>query len=180
MAKKSAKSILPPERIERAILLIRGDKVLIDRDLAELYSVPTKAFNQAVQRNLERFPDDFMFQLTAKELADWRSHFVTSNPRAKMGLRRRPYAFTEQGVAMLSSVLRSERAVAVNIEIMRAFVRLRQMLATHADLARQLTDLERKYDSQFRVIFDAIRQLMTPPEAPKKPPIGFHAPRAKR
>jgi hypothetical protein len=180
MAKKSAKSLVPSERIERAILLIRGDKVLIDRDLAELYGVPTKVFNQAVQRNLERFPDDFMFQLTAEELANWRSHFVTSNPGAKMGLRRRPYAFTEQGVAMLSSVLRSERAVSVNIEIMRAFVRLRQMLATHADLARKLNDLEKKYDNQFRVVFDAIRQLMAPPETPKKPPIGFHAPRAKR
>ena len=116
-----------------------------------------------------------MFQLTKEELENWRSHFVTSNPAAKLGLRRRPYVFTEQGVAMLSSVLRSPRAVAVNIEIMRAFVRLRQMLASHADLARRLDELEKKYDSQFRAVFDAIRQLMVPPETPKKRRIGFHA-----
>jgi hypothetical protein len=127
------------------------------------------------RRSSQRKSDNFLFQLSAEELEDWRSHFVTSNPAAKMGLRRRPYVFTEQGVAMLSSVLRSPRAVAVNIEIMRAFVRLRQMLASHADLARRLDELENKYDHNFRVVFDAIRQLMTPSEAPKKPPIGFHS-----
>jgi hypothetical protein len=126
---------------------------------------------------LARFPDDFMFQLTREELEEWRSQFVTSNPGAKMGLRRPPYAFTEQGVAMLSSVLHSDRAVAVNVEIMRAFVRLREMLSSHAGLARRLDDLEKKYDSQFRAVFDAIRQLMIPPETPKRGRIGFHADR---
>jgi hypothetical protein len=177
MAKKLPKSLVPAERIEHSILLIRGHKVLVDAELADLYGVTTKAFNQAVKRNLERFPDDFMFQLSAEEFADLRSQFVTSSWG---GRRSRPYVFTEQGVSMLSSVLRSPRAVAVNIEIMRAFVRLRQMLASHADLARRLDELERKYDQNFRVVFDAIRQLMTPPEAPKKAPIGFHAGRAKR
>jgi hypothetical protein len=115
-----------------------------------------------------------MFQLTKVELENWRSHFVTSNPGAKMGLRRPPYAFTEQGVAMLSSVLRSKRAVSVNIEIMRAFVRLREILAGNAEMARRLDELEKKYDGQFRVVFDAIRQLMAPPPAPPKRAIGFH------
>ena len=114
---------MPAERLDQSILLIRGEKVILDVDLARLYGVPTKVFNQAVSRNLDRFPDDFMFQLSKEELEHWRSQIVTSNPRARMGLRRRPRAFTEQGVAMLSSVLRSEQAVQVNIEIMRAFVR---------------------------------------------------------
>jgi hypothetical protein len=148
--------------------------VLLDADLAELYGVQTKVFNQAVRRNLARFPEDLMFQLTKEELENWRSKIVTSNPNARMGLRRAPYAFTEQGVAMRSSVLHSERAVAVNIEIMRAFVRLRQMMALHADLARRLDELEKKYDAQFRVVFDAIRQMMTPPPAPSTARIGFH------
>jgi hypothetical protein len=173
--KKTAASLMPAERIERAILLIRGQKVLLDSELAILYGVETRDLNQAVKRNEKRFPEDFMFQLSAEEFMNWRSQIVISNPAAKMGLRRRPYAFTEQGVAMLSSVLRSDRAVAVNIEIMRTFVRLRQMLASHADLARRLDELEAKYDSQFRVVFDAIRQLMAPPDPPKKPRIGFHA-----
>lgn len=140
--KRTAASLVPVERIERIILLIRGQKVLLDRDLAELYDVPAKALNQAVKRNLNRFPEDFMFQLTKQELDNWRSQFVTSNPAAKMGVRRRPYAFTEQGVAMLSSVLRSERAIEVNIEIMRAFVRLRQLLSSHVELSRKLKALE--------------------------------------
>ena len=153
-------ALIPAERIERSILLIRGEKVLLDRDLADLYQVETRVLIQAVKRNIGRFPTDFMFQLSTKELERWRSQFVMSNHAAKMGLRRRPYAFTEQGVAMLSSVLHSERAVDVNIEIMRAFVRLRQMLASHEELARKLDALEKKYDAQFRVVFDAIRQLM--------------------
>jgi hypothetical protein len=178
MAKsRRSSSLIPAERIERSILLIRGQKVLLDSALAELYGVETKVLNQAVKRNLARFPDDFMFQLTREELEEWRSQFVTSNPGAKMGLRRPPYAFTEQGVAMLSSVLHSERAVAVNVEIMRAFVRLREMLSSHAGLARRLDDLEKKYDSQFRAVFDAIRQLMIPPETPKRGRIGFRADR---
>jgi hypothetical protein len=164
-------AIVPVEQIERAILLIRGQKVILDRDLAGLYGVETKQLKQAVKRNIERFPDDFMFQLTREELENWRSQFVTSKAD-KMGLRYSPMAFTEQGVAMLSSVLRSKRAVHVNIEIMRAFVRLRQMLDAHKDLRRKLATLEKKYDDQFKIVFEAIAELMTPPEkTPRK--IGF-------
>jgi hypothetical protein len=164
---------IPPERIEKKILLIRGHRVLLDMDLARLYGVETRALVQAVVRNSERFPDDFMFQLSREELESWRSQFVMSNPAAKMGLRRPPYAFTEQGVAMLSSVLRSSRAVAVNIQIMRAFVKIRRVLSTHKELARKLDDLEKQYDHQFAIVFDAIRQLMTPPPAVKKRRIGY-------
>ncbi|MGA9031910.1 MAG: ORF6N domain-containing protein [Sulfuricaulis sp.] len=168
------KSVIPLEQIEKRIILLRGQKVLLSTDLAELYGVETKVLVQAVKRNLDRFPDDFMFQLSPKELAVLRSQIVTSNEKSGRGGRRYPpYAFTEQGVAMLSSVLHSDRAVHVNIEIMRAFVRLRQMLASNADLARKLATLEKKYDAQFRVVFDAIRELMTPPEPKKKRPIGF-------
>jgi hypothetical protein len=152
-------------------LLIRGQKVILDRDLAELYGVETKQLKQAVKRNIERFPDDFMFQLTREELENWRSQFVTSKAD-KMGLRYPPMAFTEQGVAMLSSVLRSKRAVQVSIEIMRAFVCLRQMLDAHKDLRRKLAELEKKYDDQFKIVFEAIAELMAPPQkAPRK--IGF-------
>jgi hypothetical protein len=165
--------VIPAERIERSILLLRGQKVMLDRDLAELYGVETRVLVQAVKRNLRRFPADFMFQLSKQELENWRSQFVMSNPNTKMGLRRRPYAFTEQGVAMLSSVLHSDRAVDVNIAIMRAFVRLREMLATHADLARRLDELERKYDQQFAVVFQAIRELMKPPTGKAKE-MGYH------
>jgi hypothetical protein len=170
-------SLLPAERIEKAILLIRGHKVMLDRDLADLYGVPTKRLNEQVRRNYARFPKDFMFQLNNEEFQDWRSQFATSNPGTRMGLRRRPYAFTEQGVAMLSSVLNSERAIAVNIAIMRAFVKLREILSTHKDLARKLEEIERKlghHDEHFRVVFEAIRQLMIPPPEPdKKRRIGF-------
>ena len=163
--------IIPTERLERHIFLIRGEKVMLSTHLAQLYDVEPRALVQAVKRNLERFPEDFMFQLSATEFADLKSQIVTSSWG---GVRRAaPYAFTEQGVAMLSSVLRSERAVMVNIEIMRAFVRLRRMLATNADLARKLALLERRYDAQFKVVFDAIRELMTPPEPRRKRPIGF-------
>jgi hypothetical protein len=175
MSRKRASILIPAERIERSILVVRGQKVLLDFDLAALYGVPTKALVQAVKRNQRRFPADFMFQLDQEELEHWRSQFVTSNPGAKMGLRRPPYAFTEQGVAMLSSVLHSDRAIDVNVEIMRAFVRLREMLASHRDLAQRLEKLERKYDSQFRVVFDAIRELMRPPVGPPRQRIGFHA-----
>ena len=168
-------SLIPAERIERAILLIRGDKVMLDSDLAALYGVETKSLVRAVKRNLGRFPADFMFQLTMEEFERLRCQFGTSNPAQGRGGRRyAPYAFTEQGVAMLSSVLRSPRAVAANVEIMRAFVRLRQMLASHADLARKLDALEKKYDSQFKIVFDAIRQLTSPPEAKPRRKIGFH------
>jgi hypothetical protein len=153
------------ERIERSILLIRGHKVLLDADLAALYGVTTKRLNEQVRRNRSRFPDDFMFELASEEAESLRSQFATSK-RGRGGRRYAPYVFTEQGVAMLSTVLNSERAIQVNIEIMRAFVRLRHMLA------RKLADLEKKYDAQFKVVFDAIRQLMAPPD-PKKRKIGF-------
>lgn len=158
------------QRIEARILWIRGERVLLDADLAELYEVPTGALNQAVTRNLERFPADFMFRLNADEHRILKSQTVISN--AWGGRRSRPRAFTEQGVAMLSSVLRSPRAVRVNVEIMRAFVRLRKLLASHAELARQLAELEAKYDAQFRVVFDAIRALMATEAGPKRR-IGF-------
>jgi hypothetical protein len=164
------RALIPPERIERSILLIRGHKVMLSTDLAELYGVEARILVQAVKRNINRFPEDFMFQLSKEELSNLKSQIVISSWG---GLRRAaPYAFTEQGVAMLSSVLRSKRAVQVNIEIMRAFVRLRRILASHADLARKLDGLEKKYDAQFKVVFDAIRELMKPPES-KKRPIGF-------
>jgi hypothetical protein len=164
------KSLIPVERVENRILLIRGQKVILSTDLAELYSVEARVLVQAVKRNIDRFPQDFMFQLSREEFTHLKSQIVISSWG---GLRRAaPYAFTEQGVAMLSSVLRSKQAVQVNIEIMRAFVRLRRILASHADLARKLDALESKYDAQFKVVFDAIRQLMKPPE-PKRRPIGF-------
>jgi len=167
--------LVPSERIAHSILLLRGQKVLLDADLAELYGVETKVLVQAVKRNLERFPDDFMFQLDAEEFAALRSQSVTSNT-GRGGRRYAPYAFTEQGVAMLSSVLSSPQAIAVNIEIMRAFVRLREMLAGNKELAAKLGELERKlkgHDQAIAGILDAIRQLMAPPPAPKKRPIGF-------
>lgn len=161
----------PSGSIERSILLLRGHKILLDVHLAALYGVTTKRLNEQVRRNRSRFPADFMFQLNPEEVASLRSQTATSN-RGRGGRRYAPYAFTEQGVAMLSTVLNSERAIQVNIEIMRTFVRLRQMLASNAELARKLADLEKKYDAQFKVVFDAIRQLMAAPE-PKKRKIGF-------
>lgn len=160
--------IVVPETIERRILLIRGEKVMLDAHLAELYGVPTKRLNEQVRRNLKRFPDDFMFQLTKEESDALRSHFATLEKGRGRHRKYLPYVFTEQGVAMLSSVLNSERAIAVNVEIMRAFVRLREILSTHKDLALKLEELEKKYDQQFRVVFEAIRQLMTPPDPPKR------------
>jgi len=168
----SEPSLVPVERIERAILLIRGKKVMLDADLASLYGVETRVLVQAVRRNLGRFPADFMFQLSKEEVDFLRSQIVTLKRGRGQHSKYLPYAFTEQGVAMLSSVLRSPRAIQVNIEIMRAFVRLRQMLASHAELARKLDALEQKYDAQFKAVFDAIRQLMAPPE-PKRRPMGF-------
>ena len=166
---------LPDETIERRILLLRGQKVLLDADLAGLYGVTTKALNQAVKRNISRFPDDFMFRLTREETVELnRSQIVTGSQKHR-DPRYPPFAFTEQGVAMLSSVLRSERAVQVNIIIMRTFVRMREIFATHKDLARKIEELEKKHDDQFRVVFDAIRQLMAPPQQTKKRRIGFHA-----
>ena len=152
--------------IEGKIFLIRGHKVMLSIDLAELYNVETKVLTQAVKRNIERFPSDFMFQLTYREFTNLKSQIVTSSWG---GIRRAmPYAFTEQGVAMLSGILNSPRAIRVNIEIMRAFVRLRQMLISNVELARKLNALEKKYDAQFKVVFDAIRKLMMPPDKPRR------------
>lgn len=179
MTDKSSKEVsVPIELIERRIYLVRGHKVMLDADLAELYQVPTKAFNQAVKRNRDRFPADFMFQLSKEELENWRSQIVTSNPAAKMGLRRRPYVFTEHGVAMLSSVLRSKRAVQMNILIVRAFIRLREILATHKDLARAIEDIGRKQEEhgeQITAIIETINQLLLPEPVPPKRRIGFNA-----
>ena len=162
---------LPLRRIEQAILVIRGHRVMLSTDLAALYGVEPKVLVQAVKRNIERFPEDFMFQLTEDEHRILKSQIVTSSWG---GARRAlPYAFTEQGVAMLSSVLRSKRAVQVNVEVMRTFVRLRRILAENAGLARRLDELEKKYGVQFKAVFDAIRQLMQPPLAPKRHRIGF-------
>jgi hypothetical protein len=166
-----AKSLMPMDRIQRANIVVRAQRVILDRDLAHLYGVPTKALKQAVKRNAGRFPEDFMFVLSAREFADWRSQFVTSNAD-RIGLRYAPMAFTEHGVVMLSSVLNSQQAVRVNIEVVRAFVRLRRMLVSNADLARRLDDLEMRYDAQFKVVFDAIRALMAPPDKARRS-IGF-------
>jgi len=168
----SKTSIVPAERIEKAIVLLRGQKVMLDADLATLYGVETRVLVQAVKRNIERFPGDFMFQLNKEEADFLTSQNVTLKRGRGQHRKYLPYVFTEQGVAMLSSVLRSQRAIQVNIEIMRAFIRLRQMLASHADLARKLDALEKKYDAQFKEVFEAIRQLMAPPE-PKRRAIGF-------
>ena len=159
---EETQALMPAERIEFAILVVRGERVLLDEDIAALYGVETKALIRAMKRSLDRFPLDFMFQLTQEEVESLRCQFGTSKGRG--GRRYLPYAFTEQGVAMLSSVLRSERAVRVNIEIMRAFVRLRRVTTTQADLVRRLDELEQKYDGQFTVVFDALRQMMEPPE----------------
>ncbi len=164
-----------PQQVQNAIRLLRGLNVMLDADLAQLYGVETKALVRAVKRNRDRFPDDFMFQLSDEEFADLRRHSGTS--RSWGGRRYRPLAFTEQGVAMLSSVLRSPRAIAVNVEIMRAFVRLRRLLASHTELAKRLDEMEHRYEGQFRTVFDAIRQLMQSPE-PERRRIGFRAERA--
>jgi len=172
--KKTTTSLVPSERIERSILLIRGQKVMLDADLAELYGVETKNLVKAVKRNLERFPEDFMFQLSKEEFDNLRFQFGTSSQWG--GRRTPPYAFSEQGVAMLSSVLRSARAVEVNIEIMRAFVRLRELIASRKDIARKLKDLEKRvgeHDEHFQAVFQAIRQLMAPPPDKPKRRIGF-------
>ena len=165
-------SRLRAENIHQRILTIRGHRVMLDSDLAELYGVPTKVFNQAVQRNSERFPEDFMFQLSYEEADSLRSQIVTLKTERGKHRKYLPFAFTEQGVAMLSGVLRSQRAVQVNIAIMRAFVRMRRMLVSHVDLARKVDALERTYDAHFRVVFDAIRALMGPPKTPRRR-IGF-------
>jgi len=155
--------VVPMEMIEKKIYLIRGQKVMLDRDLASLYGVETRALNQAVRRNVDRFPADFMFSLTREEIRNLSQIVISS----KMKHAPSVLVFTEQGVAMLSSVLRSKRAVQANIAIMRTFVKLREMMASHKDLARKLEDLEKKYDGQFQVVFEAIRQLIAVEERPK-------------
>jgi hypothetical protein len=162
--------LVPIERIFDRIFLIRDIKVMLDRDLAELYGVETRVLKQAVRRNIKRFPNDFMFEMTYHELKDLRSQFVTSSWG---GVRYPPMAFTEQGVAMLSSVLRSDTAIQANIQIMRAFTRLRQMLNTHEDLRKKIENMEMKYDQQFKVVFDAIKQLIEPEDNTEKKKIGF-------
>ena len=177
-------AVVPVERIERAILSIRGEKVMLDSDLAELYGVETKRLNEQVRRNLARFPADFMFQLTPVEFDNLRSQIATSSSEYG-GRRYLPYVFTEHGALMLANVLNSERAAKTSVQVVRAFVRLRQMLASNAELARKLEALEKKYDRQFKIVFDGIRRLMSPPE-PKRREIGFHVkcdddkPKAKR
>ncbi len=193
MPAKNNKSVIPAELIEKTIFFIRGEKVMLDVDLAELYGVTTSRLIEAVKRNINRFPKDFMFQLTNKEAETLRSQFAISNEeesersqvvagfrsqivtsKGRGGRRYKPYVFTEQGIAMLSSVLNSERAISVNIEIMRTFVRLHQMISSHAELRRKLDALESKYDVQFRIVFDAIRELMAAPIPKSKQRIGFH------
>ncbi|MBI5142907.1 MAG: ORF6N domain-containing protein [Nitrospirae bacterium] len=182
-------NLFPAEMIERRIYLLRGCRVMLDEDLAAMYGVLTKVLNQAVKRNARRFPDDFMFQLNEQEAAEvaafrlqhasmafldggnLKSQIVTSSS-GHGGRRTAPFAFTEQGVAMLSGILNSDRAIDVNIAIMRAFVRLRLMIASNKELAQKLAEMDKKYDSQFKVVFDAIRQIMSPPEQ-KKRKIGF-------
>ena len=169
------KALIPIEIIERKIYLIRSQKVMLDSDIAELYGVKTFNLNKALKRNIDRFPQDFMFQLTKEEADSLRFQIGMSKSEGRGGRRYLPYAFTEQGVAMLSSVLRSERAIHVNVAIMRVFVKLREFLSTHKELAHKLVELERKierHDEEIKAIFDAIRQLMTPPQKAKRK-IGF-------
>lgn len=164
------KSLLPPESVINKILVIRNQKVILDRDLAVLYNVETRALKQAVRRNIKRFPKEFMFQLTKEEFHNWRSQTVMSKADEK-GLRYYPFAFTEQGVAMLSSVLKSERAIEVNILIMRAFVKLREIISTHKKVAEKLKELESKlkeHDDRIVQIIQVINQLIAPPEHPRR------------
>ena len=183
---------IPIERIDSRILLVRGHKVMLDADLAELYEVETRKLNQAVKRNRERFPADFMFSLTEQEVSDWRSQIVMSNPGARMGLRRAPFAFTEHGALMAATVLNSPRAVEMSLYVVRTFMRMREVLATHKELAAKLAALEQqtaalalKHDvlahntrAQFRQVMDTLRELMAQPE-PKRRPIGFVHPKEK-
>jgi len=177
MNKKQIDSLVPAERIERSILMIRGRKVMLDRDLASLYGVETRILNQAVSRNIKRFPPDFMFELNREEIMRISQTVISS---ADIKFSKKVRAYTEQGVAMLSSVLRSEQAVEINIAIMRTFVKLRQMLETHAKFAEKMEEMESKYDEQFRVVFEVLNELMAPPQ-PKRKKIGFSVrePRAK-
>jgi phage regulator Rha-like protein len=164
-------SLIPIERIEQKIYVIRGERVMLDSDLAQIYNVDTKMLNRAVKRNLDRFPEDFMFQLTAKEDESLRFQIGTSKT-GRGGRRYLPYVFTEHGAIMAANILNSSRAVEASVQVVRAFIKLRQILASNAELAKKLEALEKKYDAQFKVVFDAIRQLMMPPDKPKGN-IGF-------
>lgn len=166
-----AKNLTSQEIIQNMIFIIRGKKVMLDSDLANLYQVMTGRLNEQVKRNMKRFPDDFMFQLSREEFRNLMSQFAISN---RGGRRKLPFAFTEQGVAMLSSVLNSERAIQVNIDIMRAFTRLREMIEVHKDLKKKVEEMEKKYDKQFLIVFKAIKELLEPSAAKKKSSIGFH------
>lgn len=171
--------LVPAKRIENKIFQIRGKNVMLDRDLAVLYRVPTRRLNEQVKRNIKRFPEDFMFQLSKQEFINLKSQIVTSSLRSQSATSKRggrrylPYAFTEQGVAMLSSVLNSKRAIMVNIQIMRAFVKLRRIALTYVGLKRKIEAMEKKYDAQFKMVFDAIKELLEPPQPGKKRKIGF-------
>jgi hypothetical protein len=171
------KPTITVEELERKICLIRGQKVMLDSDLAELYGVTTKRLNEQVRRNAERFPEDFMFQLSSDESESLRSHFATSSLNHG-GRRYLPYAFTEHGALMAASVLNTPRAVEVSLYVVRAFVRLRELIASHKDLARKLDELEKKYDGQFHVVFEAIRQLMATEDRPRRR-IGFEVREAR-
>lgn len=182
MNKKNKTVVVPAERIAQAILVLRGHKVILDADLAALYEVETRVLNQAVKRNIDRFPGDFLFRLSSKELENWRSQLVISNPGARMGLRRTPFAFTEHGALMAASVLNSRRAVEMSLYVVRAFVQLRDTLATNRELAKKLAELERtvsSHDQAIAGILAAIRQLMAPPE-PEHRSIGFVTPEEKK
>ena len=173
MQKSSKINAVSIEIIQKKIYLIRGLKVMLDRDLAELYGVETRRLNEQVRRNIKRFPGDFMFQLTREEAGNWMSQIAISN-KERMGIRKMPYVFTEQGVAMLSSVLNSDRAIEVNIQIMRVFTKLRQMIESHKDLRQKVEEMEKRYDNQFKAVFSAIKQLMTfPDDAYKRTKVGF-------
>ncbi len=181
MSKQEA--LIPIERIEQKIYFIRGEKVMLDKDLAELYGVTTRVFNQAIKRNLKRFPEDFMFQLTKEEYEALRFQIGTSNDKSlrsqivtsktgRGGRRYLPYVFTEHGAMMAANILNSERAIEASVQVVRAFVKLRQLLASNVELAKKLEAMEKKYDAQFKVVFDAIRKLMLPPAVSKRS-IGF-------
>ncbi|KKQ53046.1 MAG: KilA-N, DNA-binding domain protein [Parcubacteria group bacterium GW2011_GWD2_38_11] len=171
---KEAKSLVPQEIIEQKIFLIRERKVMFDRDLAILYGVETRVLNQAVRRNTERFPEDFMFQLNKKEFENWVSQIVITNPGAKKSMRIAPLVFTEQGVAMLSSVLKSEKAIQVNIQIIRTFTKIKEMIISNKELRIKIEELEGKYDAKFSTIFKVITKLITDPERENKRKIGFN------
>ncbi len=171
--------MVPEEIINNKIYIIRGHKVMLDRDLGMLYGVLTKHLNQAVMRNIDRFPKDFMFQLTEKEMQNWKSQIVTSNPSLKMGLRKLPFAFTEHGVTMLSSVLNSDRAIQMSLFIVRAFIKMREMLSTHKDLANKIEEIERKqkeHGDLLASVYSVVKQLINEP-VKEKDPMGFRVKR---